>query len=138
VTLGEGVLWSGTMLTDGESERLKQCSVLIVEDEPVIALHLSTELSALGCRVTCVATLAHAYLAIAMNDFTSAILDVRLSDGDVFPLAAALIQKNVRIAFVSGHPKSVVEQSGYGHRPFLKKPIDMDALRQIVVQLAFE
>ena len=82
----------------------EQPTVLVVEDEVIIALDLSETVRDLGFRVEGpYANNSHAIIAIdqEMPDF--AILDVRTADGEVFPLADALTAAGVPIIFHSGH-----------------------------------
>lgn len=81
-----------------------QPTVLVVEDEVIIALDLSETVRDMGYRVEGpYANKGHAFIAIdqEMPDF--AILDVMTADGEVFPLADALTEAGVPIIFHSGH-----------------------------------
>ncbi|MFB0610836.1 response regulator [Aurantiacibacter poecillastricola] len=81
-----------------------QPTVLVVEDEVIIALDLSETVRDMGFRVEGpYATRDHAMIAIdqEMPDF--AILDVMTADGEVFPLADVLTEAGVPIIFHSGH-----------------------------------
>lgn len=90
-----------------------QKTVLVVEDEFIIALDLSETVRDLGYRVEGpYANKSHAFIAIdqEMPDF--AILDVMTADGEVFPLADALTEAGVPIIFHSGHvtPGEIAER----------------------------
>lgn len=92
-------------MTDGDRP-----TVLVVEDEFIIALDLSETVRDMGFHVEGpYADKENAFVAIdrAMPDF--AILDVNTADGDVYPLADALTEAGVPIIFHSGHvtPKDV-------------------------------
>ena len=78
-------------------------TVLVVEDEFIIALDLSETVRDLGYRVEGpFADKENAFIAIdrAMPDL--AILDVNTADGEVYPLADALTDAGVPIIFHSG------------------------------------
>lgn len=90
-----------------------QPTVLVVEDEFIIALDLSETVRDMGYRVEGpYANKDHAFIAIdqQMPDF--AILDVMTADGEVFPLADALTDAGVPIIFHSGHatPRELKER----------------------------
>jgi len=78
--------------------------VLIMEDEFIVALDLSDMAEDLGfCVDGPFATLAEGAEAVASHCPDAAILDVQLADGEVFPLADALMRLGVPIIFHSGH-----------------------------------
>lgn len=81
-----------------------QHSILVVEDEFIIALDLSETARDLGFRVTGpFADKDHAMIAIAEEMPDLAILDVMTASGEVFPLADVLAAAGVPIIFHSGH-----------------------------------
>ncbi|RYD85554.1 MAG: response regulator [Sphingomonadales bacterium] len=78
-------------------------SILIVEDEAMVALGLSFALEDAGATVVgpAVSTVeALELLAQAVVD--AAILDVNLTDRDITPVALALIDRDVPILFHTG------------------------------------
>ena len=73
--------------------------ILVVEDEPLIAMELSQTIEDQGGVVAAVRSRQEA-LEIAMsNIFDAAILDVRLPDGTVFDVAAHLQAGGVPFMF---------------------------------------
>jgi len=88
-------------------------TVLVVEDEFIIALDLSETVKDLGYALEGpFADKQNAFLAIESAMPDAAILDVYTSDGEVFPLADALVEAGVPIIFHSGHvsPQEVKER----------------------------
>ena len=82
----------------------QQPTVLVVEDEFIIALDLSETVRDLGYRVEGpYANKDHAFIAIDQEMPDVAILDVMTAGGEVFPLADALTEAGVPIIFHSGH-----------------------------------
>jgi hypothetical protein len=78
--------------------------LLIMEDEFIIALDLSNLAQDLGYAVLGpFATLVDGTRAIESIRPDAAILDVQLADGEVYPLADALMQMGVPLIFHSGH-----------------------------------
>ena len=81
-----------------------QPTVLVVEDEFIVALDLSETVRDMGYAVDGPYSHSeHALAAVAqaMPDF--AILDVNTADGEVYPLADKLSSAGVPIIFHSGH-----------------------------------
>ena len=77
--------------------------VLVVEDEFIIALDLSETVRDLGYLVDGpYADKENAFVAIDREMPDLAILDVNTADGEVYPLADALVDAGVPIIFHSG------------------------------------
>jgi DNA-binding NtrC family response regulator len=87
-------------------------TVLVVEDEFIIALDLSETVQDLGYELEGpFADKENAFEAIDREMPDAAILDVYTADGEVFPLADALTEAGVPIIFHSGHvPPSEVRE----------------------------
>jgi len=98
------------MASDAHQDRP---TVLVVEDEFIIALDLSETVQDLGYQVEGpFAATENALEAIQDQLPDIAILDVYTADGEVFPVADALTSKGVPIIFHSGHvtPNEVRER----------------------------
>lgn len=107
----------------------EQPTVLVVEDEFIIALDLSETVRDLGFKVEGpYANRDHAFIAIDQEMPDVAILDVMTGDGEVFPLADALTEAGVPIIFHSGHyePKEIAKR--YPHAQACGKPCPPDKL----------
>ena len=78
-------------------------SILIVEDEPLIAMMLEDFLLSLGheVRATC-DSVGEALKAVAAADFDLAILDVNLKGESVWPVAAELRDREIPFILASG------------------------------------
>lgn len=78
-------------------------SVLIVEDEPLIAMMLEDFLLSLGheVRATC-DSVGDALKAVQAGDFDVAILDVNLKGESVWPVAAELRDREIPFILASG------------------------------------
>lgn len=95
------------------ADRPDRPTVLVVEDEFIIALDLSETVKDLGYALEGpFADKENAFIAIEGSMPDAAILDVYTSDGEVFPLADALVEAGVPIIFHSGHvsPQEVKER----------------------------
>jgi CheY-like chemotaxis protein len=77
--------------------------ILVVEDEPLIALELRTALEAAGATVV-LTTVRSAARAIEQQGFSVAILDLRPGASDHRPIARLLRRRGVPFMFYSTHP----------------------------------
>jgi CheY-like chemotaxis protein len=99
---------------------LNQVSVLIVEDEPFIALDLAMAIEeARGKVIGPAGSVREALMLIEQHLVQAAILDVNLSDRDVTPIAELLIGSGVPVIFYS----AVALRERYPSAWFCKKPI---------------
>lgn len=104
-------------------------TVLVVEDEFIIALDLSETVKDLGYAVDGpYADQENAFLAIASEMPDCAILDVYTGDGEVYPLADALSRAGVPIVFHSGHVTPDEVRSRYPDAIACAKPCPPDKL----------
>ena len=104
-------------------------TVLVVEDEFIIALDLSETVKDLGYELDGpYADRANALESLDEDLPDCAILDVYTSDGEVFPLADALVEAGVPIVFHSGHvtPEEVIQR--YPDAQACAKPCPPDKL----------
>ena len=77
-------------------------SILIIEDEPLIALDLTEDFEALGAKVTTTNVLAHALILAEEDGLSGAVLDYRLADADSSPLCTRLSDRRVPFILYSG------------------------------------
>ena len=102
--------------------------VLVVEDEPVVAMCLEDILETLGCETVGPAGRLAEGLALAeREDIGAAILDINLAGERSTPIAAALVRRGIPVAFASGYG-AVPE--GFEMLPLIEKPYreaDIDA-----------
>jgi DNA-binding response OmpR family regulator len=102
---------------------LNQVSVLIVEDEPFIALDLAMAVEeARGKVIGPAGSVCEALMLIEQYLVQAAILDVNLSDRDVTPIAELLIGGGVPVIFYSGLDLPVALRERYPSAWFCKKP----------------
>jgi len=81
-------------------------TVLIVEDEPLIAMDIEAVLQAEALAVEYCASREDALKLIATRTPSAAILDFHLKDGKVTDIAAELQMRDVPVIFCSGVEKS--------------------------------
>ena len=104
-------------------------TVLVVEDEFIIALDLSETVKDLGYALEGpYADKENAFIAIDRKLPDCAILDVHTGDGEVFPLADALTDAGVQIIFHSGHVSPGEVHERYPQALACTKPCPPDHL----------
>jgi CheY-like chemotaxis protein len=82
---------------------LEGCTILVVEDEPIVALNLAFTIEDLGGRVAGpVSTVAEAFALVPLIQASGAVLDARLADRDVTPLAIDLVERGIPFVVHSG------------------------------------
>ncbi len=106
--------------------------ILIVEDEPFIALTLEDMLFELGFVVAgCVADVPAALALIDREQIDGALLDVNLGTQKIDPVAALLAARDCPFVFTTGHGRTGVP-AAYADRAVLQKPFGMDDLATIL------
>ena len=104
--------------------------VLLVEDEPIIAMSVEDMLADLGCAVVGPALSVAAAEELALKESVdAALLDINMGDGASFPIAAILRQRNIPFCFASGYGRTAVP-ADLGHVPVLTKPYTQDSLAE--------
>ena len=76
--------------------------ILIIEDEPLIALDIQQAFEAAGAKTMSVRTLGAALLAVEGPDLSAAIVDHALGDGDSSELCQRLKERDVPFVTYSG------------------------------------
>ena len=105
--------------------------VLVIEDEPFIAMGLEQLLPRLGLEVMGVATHLREALAKAeTGGFDLAILDVNLGGELSYRVADVLLAKAVPFVFCTAYAD--VAFGRYAHVPVLQKPFEKKALARAI------
>ena len=108
---------------------LRGCSILVVEDEPLIAMDITTALERAGAHATTTTTVRHAIILAEHDGLSAAIMDHALSDGDSTHLCARLKARGIPYVSYSGYGpvEGASENSIY-----ISKPVSMDTLMSAV------
>jgi DNA-binding response OmpR family regulator len=115
---------------------LAHAPILIVEDEPFIALELQASIEDAGGEVLGpVGSVSAAMELLKTARVAAAILDVQLSDGDVTPVAEALLARGVPIVFQSGVNLPPELQRRCPDVIFYKKPASASLLLAKIAEL---
>lgn len=109
--------------------RLRGCTILVIEDEYVLATYIGDILRKEGaCLVGPFNNVSEALeLLGASPSLTAAVLDINLGDETAFPIADRLHELGVPFVFTSGHDASLIPAS-HRDRPLLLKPVSAAAV----------
>lgn len=114
------------------NETLAGQSILVVEDEPLIAMDVAQILSAEGATVRIASTLARALALVKQGTLSAAILDHALSDGDSSALCEELNGKNIPYLIFTGFSDL---EGPCSDAPRVEKPASYEELLAAVTQL---
>lgn len=110
--------------------------LLVIEDEPLIALALVSSLEAAGADVARpLGTEREALAAIERSDADAALLDANLHGKPVGEIAAALTRRRIPFIFVTGYGRESLPES-FKHAAILTKPFTDKQLFDAVTALA--
>ena len=115
----------------GNESNLSGRTVLIVEDEVLIALDIEAALEDRGAIVRGPITRLSEGLPIAEDRdeaFDCAVLDVNLRGEDVYPIAEKLQARGIPFLFHTGHGDSAVLQERFAGAPVCNKPFQTERL----------
>ena len=125
------------LATPAQRAILQDRTILVLEDEMMIAMLLEDMLGDLGCAVLGpVATADSALALLEESTVNAALLDVNLSHGkSSYPVADALTTRGIPFAFVTGYGANILEPR-YRDRPTLQKPFQIAALTEMLVAMS--
>ena len=104
--------------------------ILVVEDELMIRMLLEDMLQDLGYTIVAEAgRIEEALQAATTADIDIAILDVDLSGQPIAPVAEALAARGTPFVFATGYGERGLPEP-YRDRPMLKKPFQLEGLKQ--------
>jgi DNA-binding response OmpR family regulator len=109
--------------------------VLIVEDEPLLALNLEDMLTELGCLVIGTATrFENAMTLVEGSQFDLAVLDINLAGLRTFPVADILRRRGIPFFFTSGYGAGDLIESYVGAY-LLTKPFGLRELEYMLARV---
>jgi DNA-binding response OmpR family regulator len=82
-----------------KSLALTGCSILVVEDEPLIALDLRKSFESAGAHVFAATQLEHALQLAGHPDLSAAVLDYRLGQRDSAAICSLLEERGIPFVF---------------------------------------
>lgn len=110
--------------------------ILIVEDEPLIAMMLEDFLEALDRKIAGTAdSVAAALDLVGQGGIDAAILDVNLRAGETsWPIADRLAEAGIPFVIATGGSGDSIADA-HRDRPVLSKPFTMDAVEKALAAL---
>jgi len=113
--------------------------VLVVEDDPIIALDFEDTLLGFGVKtVRTAANVAKALELIARRPPEFALLDVSLIREKSFAVAERLEALKIPFAFVTGYGADTALPAAFVSKPRLPKPYSTDALQALLKNGGFK
>ena len=121
-------------LAPGHSIALAGGSVMLVEDEAVVALAVNDSLTDLGFSVIGpFSRVSDACQALRDHQVDAAILDVNLDGEMVYSLAEMLTDRKIPFVFATGYGTESIAPR-FENIPVLQKPIEKDMLSRLFVR----
>jgi CheY-like chemotaxis protein len=116
---------------------LNRSAILVVEDEPYIALELQAAIEEAGGKVVGPVGSVSAALALLRDgaEVAAAVLDIQLSDREVTPVAKVLSARGVPVVFQSAKALPPDLLRHYPDAVFYKKPVAAESLLQTLVDM---
>ena len=121
----------------GEPLSLEGHTILVVEDESLVALLLQDAIEEAGGAVVgpCY-TFAESLAAARSETFDAAVLDVDLSGEDVFPAADELKRRGIPFVFHTAHADRDEIKARFGEVVLCRKPMRMEDLVSVLARVA--
>lgn len=101
--------------------------VMVVEDEPLVALMMSQLVKDLGCEVVGPFMTLGEAMSMAREPVDAAVLDVNVAGEMVYPLAQKLKSMGAGLLFVTGYEADSIDPRFIG-APVLTKPVEAGEL----------
>lgn len=116
--------------------RFAGLTILLVEDELLVALALEDALLGLGCAVVGPATRPAAALDLVRAErLDGAILNVNLGGETVLPVAEALADRSIPFLFCTGYRDVPAALGRFRGIPILAKPFDAAGLAEVMARV---
>lgn len=110
--------------------------ILVIEDEPLIAMMIEDYLDVLGHEVAGTAdSTVEALARLGEGGADAAILDVNLRDGPCWPVADALTARGVPFVLATGGHVAP-PPAAHADAPQLPKPFTLDGVKKALETLA--
>lgn len=120
-------------MTTDEPSPIAGRSVLVAEDEALLAAELEAVLESAGALVVGMASDVAQGLKILENEHPeAAVLDLNLGGEVSAPLAAALKERNVPFVILTGYGDSWMLFQDFLSAPVAEKPVDHDQLMRFL------
>lgn len=108
--------------------------ILLAEDHYFIAQEMAEILSGLGAEILGPAGTVAQARQLGEQSHDMAFLNVDLHGQPIFPVAAALLERGVPIAFVTGYDPSVLP-ARFRNLPRVEKPVSLASLTRMALRI---
>lgn len=116
----------------------RNCRILLIEDESLIAMQLKFDLEAEGHTVVGpYALLSDGLRAAVDSNFDIALLDINLGADNSAPIAEILDRRSIPFAFTTGYNDLVFLPPRLREYPHLTKPYNPADVKELVKMLAY-
>ncbi|UVF20259.1 response regulator [Microvirga terrae] len=124
------------MAVSGHKQSLRDCRILVVEDEYFLAEDMAQALEKLGATIIGPASDREKALALlsSSEQVDAAVLDINLRGATAFPVADALLEHGIPFVFATGYAPASVPWA-YSAVPCWEKPFNPNDLAQALPQI---
>ena len=106
-------------------------SILIVEDEPLIALEVHAVFSAAGASIVSASDTREALRTISLPDLSAAVVDMNLGSEDCSAVCKRLSDRGIRFIFYTGEARADILLK-WPDAPVLTKLADKQRIVEVV------
>jgi CheY-like chemotaxis protein len=115
-----------------DGSQLAGRTILVVEDEPLVALEVVAALKACGAHVVSASRVAEAVSSVALHKIAAAVLDINLGGDDCSGLCHHLSQHQIPFVFYTGYATA---PDGWSDAPVITKPAEATLIVERVERL---
>jgi DNA-binding response OmpR family regulator len=115
-----------------QSSQLAPRTILVVEDEPLVALEIVDTLTARGAHVVSATRVADAIKSIDQNQISAAVLDIKLGNTDCAAICLYLRERGIPFLFHTAYSATL---DGFNSVPMIPKPSSPQAISDAVKRL---
>ena len=108
-------------------KRLDGRVILVVEDEPLVALDVVKALRAAGARVLCAGYLESGLCTTEHPELSAAVIDLHLGDGSGTVVCRRLRERGIPFVIHTGYPPMLVSRE-WPDVPVISKPARPDQI----------
>ncbi|MCE4223856.1 response regulator [Methylobacterium sp. C25] len=121
------------MSAEPNEDILKGARVLVVEDEAAISMLLEDMLLDFGCEIVGPAARLATALDMAQREtFAVAILDVNVAGEPIYPVAEAIVERDLPLVFSTGYGGAGIREP-FRDRPVVQKPFSQADLKRTLI-----
>jgi two-component SAPR family response regulator len=115
------------------NEIVEATRTLIVEDSYLLGLQMKMDLESLGMVIHGpVPNVRLAMDLIEKETVDAAILDINLGNETSFPIAQALMKRNIPFIFITGYDDLILNDNDFRNHTLFRKPIRIQTLYDAV------